>query len=125
MAKNILPSSQRIGPHNIDVISVIIGSVLGDSHLEKRNQGIGTRVIFEQSSSNVEYLMWFYKFLALSGYCSEKAPKLYKKIGKNNQINYTYRVNSYTFASFNWLHEMFYIHVNNRMVKVIPKNIFE
>nr|YP_010833290.1 LAGLIDADG endonuclease [Agaricus bitorquis]WFG54037.1 LAGLIDADG endonuclease [Agaricus bitorquis] len=119
-----LPSSKRIGPHNIDIISLIIGSVLGYSHLEKRSQGVGTRVIFEQSSSNVEYLMWFYKILALRGYCSEIAPKLSKKISTNNKINYTYRVNSYTFTSFNWLHEMFYIKVNNRFVKIIPKNIF-
>jgi hypothetical protein len=36
---------------------MIIGSTLGDSHLEKRKNGIGTRVIFEQSNRNVEYLM--------------------------------------------------------------------
>ena len=35
--------------------SIIIGSLLGDSHLEKRN--IGSRIKFEQSSKNVEYLM--------------------------------------------------------------------
>src|SRR5947208_1202049 len=52
-----LTSKERIGPHNIDIISLIIGSILGDSHLEKRKNGIGTRVIFEQSNRNVEYLM--------------------------------------------------------------------
>lgn len=52
-----LNSIKRIGPHNIDVLSLIIGSTLGDSHLEKRAGGIGTRVIFEQSNKNVEYLM--------------------------------------------------------------------
>jgi hypothetical protein len=52
-----LTSKERIGPHNIDIISMIIGSTLGDSHLEKRKNGIGTRVIFEQSNRNVEYLM--------------------------------------------------------------------
>lgn len=44
----------KIGPHNIDVISIIIGSVLGDSHLEKRWNGIGTRLKFVQSHKNVE-----------------------------------------------------------------------
>jgi ubiquinol-cytochrome c reductase cytochrome b subunit len=52
-----LTSKERIGPHNIDIISMIIGSILGDTHLEKRTNGIGTRVIFEQSNNNVEYLM--------------------------------------------------------------------
>lgn len=52
-----LNSLKRIGPHNIDILSLIIGSTLGDSHLEKRAGGLGTRVIFEQSNKNVEYLM--------------------------------------------------------------------
>jgi ubiquinol-cytochrome c reductase cytochrome b subunit len=50
-------SLKRIHPHNIDIISVIIGSTLGDSHLERRATGLGTRVIFEQSNKNVEYLI--------------------------------------------------------------------
>jgi hypothetical protein len=36
---------------------MIVGSTLGDTHLEKRNSGIGTRIILEQSNDNVEYLM--------------------------------------------------------------------
>jgi hypothetical protein len=52
-----LNSMKRIGPHNIDILSLIIGSTLGDSHLEKRIGGKGTRVIFEQSNKNVEYLL--------------------------------------------------------------------
>jgi ubiquinol-cytochrome c reductase cytochrome b subunit len=52
-----LSSKERIGPHNIDIISMIIGSTLGETHLEKRKNGIGTRVIFEPSNRNVEYLM--------------------------------------------------------------------
>jgi hypothetical protein len=50
-------SIEKIGPHNIDIISIIIGSLLGDGHLEKRKQGLGTRIKFEQSSDNVEYIM--------------------------------------------------------------------
>lgn len=30
-----ITSLQRIGPHNIDIISLIVGSTLGDTHLEK------------------------------------------------------------------------------------------
>jgi len=52
-----LSSYERIGPHNIDIISIIVGSTLGDTHLEKRKNGIGTRIIFEQCGKNVEYLM--------------------------------------------------------------------
>jgi hypothetical protein len=49
-------SLKRIGPHNQDFLSFIIGSILGDSHLEKRKGGLGTRIIFEQCQQNMEYL---------------------------------------------------------------------
>ena len=68
---------KRIGPHNKDIVSLIVGSTLGDSHLEKRAGGIGTRVIFEQSSKNVEYLMWFHNYFSDRGYCNPKKPKLF------------------------------------------------
>src|SRR3977135_2564554 len=103
-----MSSSKRIGPHNIDIISIIVGSTLGDTHLEKRTNGKGTRVIFEQSNKNVEYLMWFHSYLANRGYCSTQTPKLHKRIRKNGEIFFHYRINSYTFSSFNWLHDMFY-----------------
>ena len=70
---NITPF--KIGPHNIDVISIIIGSTLGDTHLEKRSNGVGTRLKFVQSHKNVEYLMWFHKFYSDRGYCNPNTPK--------------------------------------------------
>lgn len=118
-----LRSDLRIGPHNEDVISVIIGSVLGDSHLEKRKNGIGTRIIFEQCNRNVEYIMWFHNFFASRGYCTTNKPKLSTRIKKDNKVFYQYRVSSYTFTSLNWLHEMFYIKNGEKYVKIIPNEL--
>lgn len=112
-------SLKRIGPHSEEIISIIIGSVLGDSHLEKRKEGVGTRIHFEQCSNNVEYLMWFHKYIAERGYCSTAKPKLHKRIRKEGKIFYHYRINSYTFSSLNWIHEMFY----KDGVKIIPQDI--
>ncbi len=116
-----LRSNQRIGPHAIDVISVIIGSTLGDSRLRlaKRKKALGTRIIFEQSNRNVEYLMWFHTFFATRGYCSPEKPRLLTKIAKDNKVFYKFRINTYTFTSLNWLHEMFY--KDNQ--KIIPRNL--
>lgn len=113
-----LKSGDRIGPHNWDVISIIIGSLLGHSLLDKRGD-FGTRIIFIQSGCTVEYLMWLHKFLATRGYCSLNKPKLIKFITKNNKVMFQYRINSYTFSNLNWLHEMFY--KDNR--KIIPRNL--
>ena len=120
-------SLERIGPHNIDIISLIIGSVLGDSHLEKRNRGIGTRIKFEQSNKNVEYLMWFHSYLSTRGYCNTDKPKLKKRIRKNGEVYFHYSLNTYTFSSFNWIHDMFYkpIGIDGKYVKIIPLNIEE
>jgi len=125
--KRNLLSHERIGPHNIDIISIIIGSTLGDTHLEKRKKGIGTRVIFEQCNRNVEYLMWFHKYLSTRGYCNKKIPILKKRIIKNGDIFFFYRIQSYTFSSFNWLHNMFYSFdsLQNKRIKIIPFNLGE
>lgn len=119
------PKKSFIGPHNINIISLIIGSVLGDSHLEKRKNGIGTRIIFEQSSKNVEYLMWFHNFLAERGYCNYNIPFLHKRVKKGGKIFYFYRIKSYTFGSFNWIHDMFYKWDDNlnRYIKIIPNDL--
>ena len=118
-----ITSSQRIGPHNIDIISIIIGSVLGDTHLEKRLGGVGTRIIFEQSNKNVDYLMWFHNYFASRGYCNPNKPKLHTRVKKDNKVFYHFRVNSYTFSSFNWIHDMFYMCSEGKYVKIIPLNI--
>lgn len=113
-----ISSLKRIGPHNKDIISFLLGSILGDTHLEKRIEGLGTRIIFEQCDQNVEYMYWFYNYLYLRGYCSSNKPKLRIRIKKNNKRFFHYRLNSYTFASLNWLHILFY--KNN--IKIIPQN---
>jgi ubiquinol-cytochrome c reductase cytochrome b subunit len=96
-----LSPNSKIGPHNLDIISIIVGSLMGDTHLEKRKNGIGTRIIFEQSNKNVEYLMWFHSYLSIRGYCNPNKPKLHKRIKKNGEILFHYRINSYTYSSFN------------------------
>lgn len=56
VAKRITAES-RVGPHNLDILSIIYGSLLGDSHAERRFSGNGTRISFVQESSHTEYLL--------------------------------------------------------------------
>lgn len=109
-----ISSTQRIGPHNFLIIQVLIGSLLGDRHLEKRGNGI--RAKFEQTNRNVEYLIWFHKLFASLGYCSTNKPKLFKQIKKNNLVYYGYKFYTFSFSSFNWLYDAFYIN----QVKHLP-----
>jgi hypothetical protein len=112
-------TSKRIGPHNIDVLSILIGSLLGEGHMEKDNEGFGSRFTFFQSKCNGEYLLWLYSCLSKLGYCKKEIPLIRTKISNNNELRYYYRFRTYTFSSFNWIYDSFYI--NNR--KVIPSFI--
>ena len=61
---------KRIGPHNIDILSIIIGSLLGDAYAEKH--GLGTIICFQQEDNHSAYLFWLHSSVSKLGYCNEK-----------------------------------------------------
>ncbi len=106
------------GPHNLNIISLIVGSLLSNSYLEKRESG-SIRVVFIKYSNNVEYLINFYSVFALSGYCNLKRPRIYKLIGKGNRVFFLITFKTYSFTNLDWLFDLFYI--DN--LKIIPREI--
>lgn len=50
ISKRVIAGS-RVGPHNIDIIRVFSGALLGDAHAERRVSGNGTRISFTQESN--------------------------------------------------------------------------
>jgi hypothetical protein len=103
-------ASKRIGPHNVDVLSVLVGSLLGDCYGNRKSVE-GTRFCYRQSIIHKEYLYWLYNFYFTRGYCSNLEPRKYIRILKNGSIvkeHYGYEFNTFTFRSFNWLYDMFY-----------------
>lgn len=105
---------KRIGPHNYDVLCILIGTLLGDSYAEKH--GNGTRFFFQQEHSNNAYLLWFHNFISKLGYCNPDTPKILTRLGKGGKIRQLNRFKTFTFTSFNWIQEAFY--VNN--IKTVP-----
>jgi len=112
-------SVNRIGPHDYNVLSILIGSLLGDSYAERH--GNGTRFCFQQEHLHNSYLLWFHNYLNELGYCNSTIPKIATRLGKNGKLRYLSRFKTYTFSSFNWIHESFY----KDGIKVIPENIGE
>ena len=114
----------RIGPHNLDVLSVIMGSLLGDAYGDKIS-GEGVRICYRQSIKHKEYLFWVYLFFYKRGYTINLKPRQYTRTihGKGNKgKEYSgYSFNTFTFRSFSWIHKMFY----SKGKKVVPINIFE
>lgn len=109
----------RIGPHDKDILSIIYGSLLGDAHAEKRSKTGGTRISFYQESTHGSYLLWLHSFLSLRGYCSINIPIFSTRLGKNGIVRKIFRFHTWTYTSFNWIHEIWY--QNN--IKIVPLNI--
>lgn len=115
-----LKSTQRIGPHHIDVLSIFFGSLLGDAYAEKRVNA--TRICFQQENNNVEYLRSLHSFFAERFYTNLKVPKLQKRIGVKNTIRFVCRFKTWSFQNLNWLHEIFYKKVDDKWIKIVPES---
>ena len=101
-----LSAKERIGPHDQDVISVLVGSLLGDGYAEKR--GNSTRFHIHMSSKNAEYVFWLHNYFAKKGYCSPTVPSIKRQIGKGNRTYFSIKFTTFSFQSLNWLYDLFY-----------------
>ena len=106
---------QRIGPHNKDVLSIIFGSLLGDAYAEKRLKGVGTRITFYQESTHVKYAEWLHNILSSRGYCSESVPVIVMRVVKGGKSRKIIRFRTWTYTSFNWIHNLWYIDGKKRI----------
>jgi hypothetical protein len=113
----ISSTSNRTGPHNIDVISVLVGCLLGDAYAAKSKKDIpGTKVRLKQSGRHKAYLFFLYEFFLKRGYCTNTGPREYKTILINAankkqkpKTYYGYEFNVFTYSSLNWLYDLFYL----------------
>ncbi len=72
----ILPNYKpktRIGPHNKEVYSVLVGALLGDCHAERLPSG-GVRFRFKQSAAHKDYLFGLFTLFNRRGSCSHPFP---------------------------------------------------
>lgn len=122
----IIPNTRaikRIGPHNEDITSILVGGLLGDVGAE-RNMNGGVRFRFKQSHVHKEYLFYLYNYLLERGYCNSTLPveKLYKEKRFLFKDQRYYKFDTFSFTNLIWLYKSFY---NHNKVKVIPQNIEE
>jgi len=104
-------STSRIGPHNFNILSLLISHLLGDAYAYKDPRGHGTNIRFYYSIINLNYALYVHSLISELGYSSSVKPSpLFRD--KRQIVLF----NTYTFSSFNWIYEAFYING----VKVIP-----
>lgn len=99
-------AKQRIGPHEEEVLSTLVGSLLGDGYAEKRSNA--TRIHIHMSSRNVAYIHFLHRFFSEKGYCSNQKPKLSKQIKKQNKVYFSCRFRTFSYSSLNYLYDLFY-----------------
>jgi len=124
----------RIGPHNIDVLSVLVCGMLGDWWGDKLNNKLGFSVRFsvEQAVSNSAYIHHLIQLFNYLGYSSYIVPKLIKKYDNNYKENinlkmdrFNYRLTLYNFSSLVWIYDSFYSKVDGKVKKRVPDWIEE
>jgi hypothetical protein len=104
-------------------LSGIIGALLGNSGVSRRSVE-GTRICYRQSGIHKEYLFGLYSFFFTKGYCSNLDPRKSNIRVKHKgieSIHYRYEFNTFTFRSFNLIHEMFY-HKGKKVIKPVIEN---
>lgn len=122
----------RIGPHNIDVLSIIICGLLGDWWGDKIKGQISPSIRFnlEQGINNSAYIHHLNLLLYNLGYCSSITPKLVvksesiedKRLNKS-EIWFNYRLTLFTFTNFLWIYNSFYSKINGITIKKITLGI--
>lgn len=115
----------RIGPHNKDVLSILICGLLGDWWADKIKGQVSPSIRFniEQAISNAAYIHHLTLLLNELGYCSNITPSLVKKSEASTDktvVRFNYRLSLFTFTNFVWIYDSFYYHSNGVMIKKVP-----
>lgn len=108
--------------NNNYIFSFIVGTLLGDSHMERR--GPSSRLKIRQSAIHAEYLLFIWKMLSDAGLCSGVQPQITPYLNKTTGRTYYHlKFNTYSFEQFNWFHNYFYIPVSS--VAMTDSNYFK
>lgn len=108
-----------IDPHNKNVLSIIFGSLLGNAQTEKKVNGVGTKILFFQEDSHVEYIFSLHKLLSQWGYCNPKIPVVTSRLGTKGKLRKVVRFSTWTYTSFDWIYDIWYQDDRKRVPKCI------
>jgi len=112
-----IKGDNKKGPHNKEILSIIFGSLLGKGTIEIKKDG--SCITFFQEAKHVKYLLWLHNQLTIAGYCSPLLPLIGKRLGKRGRVLKTISFSTWTFTSFDWIYDLWYIDG----IKVVPQSI--
>lgn len=117
----------RVGPHNKNILDLIICGMLGDFWGDKipgKNMN-SVRFNIEQGIVNSAYIHYLTMEFYNLGYCPRPVPTLITKYHKLTDNSFNYKLNLFTFTSLYWIYEAFYVAENGTTKKVVPLFISE
>lgn len=98
-----IKANKRVGPHNLNFLSVIYGSLLGNGSLEVRGQGI--RTSFYHEAFNAEFLLWLHSFMTQLGYCTPSIPTITTRLGLGGILRYIIRFHTFSYSSLSSVYD--------------------
>lgn len=112
----------RIGPHNKQVLDIIICGMLGDFWADNipGKQLDSIRFNIEQSISNSAYIHHITLLFYNLGYCARPVPTLIAKSDRLISNRFNYKLTLFTFSSFVWIYDSFYRREEGLTVKRVP-----
>ena len=112
----------RIGPHNKQLLDIIICGMLGDFWADKipGKQLDSIRFNIEQSISNSAYIHHINLLFYNLGYCARPIPTLVEKREKIRGKYFNYKLSLFTFSSFIWIYNSYYISIEGKTRKCVP-----
>jgi len=113
---NVERDSFSVSP---DIHNILIGSLLGDLHINKQRNSINSRLMFKQGLLNEKYILHLYDLFR--HYCGSDPKYSSNPHVKSGNINKNISFNSYSLPCFNYYHDLFYVD----KVKRVPLNIGE
>lgn len=120
-SKKRVRANYRIGPHPIDILSILICGLLGNwwGNVQKNKHYYTYTFYLEQSIKNASYIHQLNQYLFDNGYCSSETPKLIQKsefystlsvkpANENRVERWNYRLTMLSFTSLEWIYDGFY-----------------
>jgi len=116
--------SPSVSEANSFLLEVIFGLMLGDLSAERSQLNGDTRLRFYYSIVNKLYIEYLYDLFKI--YVKTGPRELERKHNKlMNKIHTVIYFSTLKFAFFNWVFEDFYVKLNCKNVKIIPKNAYQ
>jgi ubiquinol-cytochrome c reductase cytochrome b subunit len=106
----------RIGPHNEEFLSILIGGLLGDwwGHPVVGLNYTSYRFMIEQSIVNLAYIESLALTLYSLGYCDSS------ELMNTSRTYEKFRLSIFTFTSLDWVYNGFYREINGIIIKGLP-----